>query len=418
VPVHRTRQDYEKALSDDPFDLNLRREYADFLMEEEAWDEAYKHYKLLIGKVPGTSGFYINLARSLMRLGNKADAALYYDKAEACPGFEHDLELRRELKAEGSQPPGGLRVIDGGGATALSYGGDVARIVPKQESVTFSDIVGMEDMKKAVRLKIIEPFRNPGIFARFSKKSGGGVLLYGPPGCGKTMFAKAIASECGCEFISVGISDILSHWMGESENNLAEIFNKARERRPCVLFFDELDALAFARSKSGSANTRTIVNEFLNQLDGVGKSNEGVLMLAASNMPWDVDGAMKRPGRFSRQVFIAPPDAVARAEMFRQKLSGVPAEPMDFNLLAARTERFSGADIDGLIDEAKESVIAHSLESGSERALRQEDLLSAAKRFEPSTVDWLRTAVNLVKFAGVDGSYKDVEKYLKAIGMA
>jgi len=138
--------------------------------------------------------------------------------------------------------------------------------------------------------------------------SGGGILLYGPPGCGKTMLARAVANECNAAFVAVGISDVLNMWLGESERNLAAQFEKARAQQPCVLFFDELDALAYARSKAGSASARTVVNEFLTQLDGIGRENRGVLVLAATNMPWDVDPAMKRPGRFSRQIFVPPPD--------------------------------------------------------------------------------------------------------------
>ena len=134
-------------------------------------------------------------------------------------------------------------------------------------------------------------------------------MLYGPPGCGKTMMARAIASECNASFTAVGISDILNMWVGQSERNLAGLFDKARSEAPAVLFFDELDALAFARNKAHSDHTRTLVNEFLNQLDGMAGQNDKLLVLAATNMPWDVDEAMKRPGRFDRQVFVPPPDS-------------------------------------------------------------------------------------------------------------
>jgi transitional endoplasmic reticulum ATPase len=245
--------------------------------------------------------------------------------------------------------------------------------------------------------------------------SGGGLLLYGAPGCGKTMLARAVANECHAGFVSVGISDVLNMYLGESERNLAAMFDKARSQAPCVLFFDELDALAYARSKAQSSSTRTVVNEFLSQLDGIGRENRGVLVLAATNMPWDVDGAMKRPGRFTRQIFVPPPDAAARAEMLRIKLTGVPAEPdLKLDSIAARAEHYSGADIDGLIDLAKESALADSL-SGTERGLSAADFDDALRQMQPSTLDWLRTVRNVVKYAGDDGSYKDVEQYLKRV---
>jgi SpoVK/Ycf46/Vps4 family AAA+-type ATPase len=203
-------------------------------------------------------------------------------------------------------------------------------------------------------------------------------------------------------------------WVGSSERNLAAVFEKARSGAPSVLFFDELDALAFSRSKAASDHTRTLVNEFLSQLDGMAGRNERVLILAATNMPWDVDEAMKRPGRFDRQVFVPPPDASARAVMFREKLRDVPSDGIDAGALAARAVHFSGADIDGVIDRAKDAVLERILESGTERTLGQPDLLEALSRTEPSTLDWLRTARNLVKFGGAGGVYKDVEAYLRA----
>jgi SpoVK/Ycf46/Vps4 family AAA+-type ATPase len=202
-------------------------------------------------------------------------------------------------------------------------------------------------------------------------------------------------------------------WIGESESNLAALFDKARSETPCVLFFDELDALAFSRSKAHSEHTRTVVNEFLAQLDGMGSDNKGVLILAATNMPWDVDPAMKRPGRFSRQIFVPPPDAEARQQMLEVKLTGVPQEDVDYAVLAKKTVNFSGADMDGLIELAKESALHDALVNKNERPVTQADFEYALAELAPSTLDWLRTARNLVKYAGDDRSYRDVEAYLK-----
>jgi SpoVK/Ycf46/Vps4 family AAA+-type ATPase len=130
---------------------------------------------------------------------------------------------------------------------------------------------------------------------------------------------------------------VLSMWIGESERNLASLFDKARHSRPCVLFFDEIDALAYSRSKAQSEHTRQVVNEFLAQLDGFGADNQGVLILAATNMPWDVDSAMKRPGRFSRSVFVPPPDPEARSRIVELKLAGVPHENIDSRAIGAAT---------------------------------------------------------------------------------
>jgi SpoVK/Ycf46/Vps4 family AAA+-type ATPase len=227
------------------------------------------------------------------------------------------------------------------------------------------------------------------------------------------MIARAVANECNAEFMSVGISDVLNMWIGESERNLAALFDKARSQAPCVLFFDELDALAYSRSKAHSEHTRTVVNEFLAQLDGMGKDNRAVLVLAATNMPWDVDPAMKRPGRFSREIFVPPPDADARRTMLENKLIGVPQENIDLVALAQKTVNFSVADIDGLIELAKERALHDAVLNKNERPLVQADFEHALKELSPSTLHWLRTARNLVKYAGDDASYRDVEAYLK-----
>ena len=290
----------------------------------------------------------------------------------------------------------------------------IARPCAGPDKTRFIHIAGMDDLKKSIRLQIIEPFLNPGLFAKFRKKAGGGILLYGPPGCGKTMLARAVANECNASFLAIGISEILTMWLGESERNLALMFEKARAQKPCVMFFDELDALAFSRSKASSDTSRKIVNEFLSQLDGFENANDQVLILAATNMPWDVDPAMKRPGRFARQVFVPPPDAVARARIIELALESVPHGPVDAAAIARMTEQFSGADVDALVERAKEYVLTEYLETRREREISQEDLLRAAGELIPTTQDWLRTARNLVKYAGGDDSYRDLERYLKA----
>jgi len=282
------------------------------------------------------------------------------------------------------------------------------------DKTRFMHIAGMDDLKKSIRLQIIEPFLNPGLFAKFRKKAGGGILLYGPPGCGKTMLARAVANECNASFLAIGISEILSMWQGESERNLSLMFEKARSQKPCVMFFDELDALAFSRSKASSDTSRKIVNEFLSQLDGFESANEQVLILAATNMPWDVDPAMKRPGRFARQVFVPPPDAPARARIIELALESVPHGPVDIAAIAAATGQYSGADVDALVERAKEYVLTEYLETRREREISQQDLVRATAELVPTTQDWLRTARNLVKYAGGDDSYRDLERYLKA----
>jgi len=398
----------EKQLVNDPFNHDLRMTYARHLQEESMYEESLNQYDLLIKQKIETADIYIGAASCLYNLGKKEEAVENYNTARNFDDFQPEPELEALiLKAKSTVPD--LKIIAGNVDMA-----DVIELHPVDgDKVSFSDIAGMDSLKKILRMQIIEPFLRPGIFARFKKKAGGGILLYGPPGCGKTMIAKAIATECNAHYISVGISDVLNMWIGESERNLAAIFEKARAHKPSLLFFDELDALAYSRSKANSHHSRTVVNEFLSQLDGADSVNDNVLILSASNMPWDIDPAMKRPGRFSRQIFVPPPDAKAREEMFRLKLEGVPCDGLSNRHLAQITKSYSGADIDGVIDQAKEFALMEILESGVERNLIQDDILNAVEQYHPSTLEWLKTARNLVKYAGADDSYRDVEKYLK-----
>lgn len=400
----------EAALLASPFDAALRQRYAELLLAAGEAEPALRQFELCARSDSGAQPL-LGQARAQLALGDSAAARALYARARGLSGFE-TIEALDAVEPAVGRPRLGLVEADG----EIRRPASVTGPAQEQPAARFSDVAGLDALKKSLRLQIIEPFRNPGLFARFRKSAGGGVMLYGPPGCGKTLIARALAGEAGGSFINVGVSEIVSMWFGQSEEQLAEVFARARAQRPCVLFFDELDALAFSRAKASSEHTRRIVNEFLTQLDGVLAQNREVLVLAASNMPWDVDSAMKRSGRFARQVFVPPPDAAAREYLFGMKLEGVPCEAVDRALLAKATPFYSGADIEGLIDLAKERVIAEAIDSGVERPLRQQDLLDAVQDAPASTLEWLRTARNLVRYGG-DGGYRELDQYLKSHGL-
>jgi len=399
------REELESALVTDPFNLGHRLAYAHLLLDGGDAQAALTHFELA-ERQRIDADTLSGKAQALLALKREGEALVAYVAARQHTGFE-PIEALEQL-AQRAQPAS---------APALSLvrpAQNVAALRPQSpQQVRFADVGGMEELKKTLRLHIIEPFLRPGLFAKFKKSGGGGILLYGPPGCGKTMIARAIASECNASFVSVGISEVLNMWMGESERNLAQLFEKARAQKPCVLFFDELDALAFSRSKAQSEHSRTIVNEFLSQLDGFERDNRDVLFLAATNMPWDVDQAMKRTGRFARQLFVPPPDEEARRHIIDIKLRDIPVEGIDVPALVAATPHYSGADIDGLIDLAKESTLHDILAGNPERPIGPADMAYALDLMQPSTVEWLKTARNLVRYSGSDDSYRDVEKYLK-----
>lgn len=404
----------ERELLASPFDSELRLRYADLLFAGEGHEAALQQFRLVAGQAGKDARAHVGAARCLHALGRNEEAVVEYGSARSLDGFVSDEALEKLCASARRAAPAKLSLLRSGPGGSESGTGNVVSIARAQrDRVRFEDVAGMDDLKRTVRMQIVEPFLRPELFAKFRKRAGGGVLLYGPPGCGKTMLARAIAGECRAQFVSVGISDVLSMWHGQSEQNLAIMFEKARRTAPSVLFFDELDALAYARSKSTSDHTRHVVNEFLSQLDGFAADNQGVLILAATNMPWDVDPAMKRPGRFARQAFVPPPDQAARREIISMNLRDVPCDSVDVEALARSTVHYSGADVEGLVDLAKEFALEDHIESGVERALTQADLLRAISKIKASTLEWLQTARNLVKYAGATEAYGDVEAYLK-----
>ncbi|MGC0272802.1 ATP-binding protein [Pseudactinotalea sp. Z1739] len=201
-------------------------------------------------------------------------------------------------------------------------------------AITLADVGGMKTVKDRLNAAFFAPLRNPELRQRFAKTLRGGLLLYGPPGCGKTFIARALAGELGAKFLSNGITDVLDPHFGQSERNLHDAFELARREAPCVLFFDEVDALGGRRSHTSTSMMRTAVNQLLSELDGVGTDNDGVFVLAATNQPWEVDPALRRPGRFDRTVLVLPPDREARAAIFAFHLRTRPTGTIDINALA------------------------------------------------------------------------------------
>jgi len=288
----------------------------------------------------------------------------------------------------------------------------VADLVDPSERVVFADVGGLQDVKDAVHRTIILPFQRPDLYARYGRKAGGGVLLFGPPGCGKTLLARATAGECGLPFLNLRIEEVLDPMYGVSERQLHAAFEQARAQSPCVLFLDELDALAYARRKQSGSAGRALVDQLLQELDAIGAENEGLLVLAATNAPWDVDDALKRPGRFDRVVFVPPPDRPARLRVLELGLRRRPVGALDLARLVDSTPLFSGADLTAVIERATDLAIDRALASGQDAPIEQAQLEAAVARVRPTTLDWLRTARNHVEFANEAGGYDDVEAYL------
>ncbi|GBG36614.1 ATPase AAA [Mycobacterium montefiorense] len=286
--------------------------------------------------------------------------------------------------------------------------------VLKRSSVGLDDVAGMADVKRQIELSLLGPIRNPELMKAYKVSARGGLLLYGPPGCGKTYIAKAISGALGANFYQVGIADVLHHWFGESERSIRSVFDSARRNAPCVLFFDELDALGHRRSAlSGTSGMRPIVNTLLEEMDSATSTNDGVYVLGATNAPWDVDPALRRPGRFDRMIFVGLPDAEARTGILRSHMVDRPVAGIDLKSIAKRTDGFSGADLAHVCDSATQLAMSASMRSGQVRPVTMADVDEAAAQIRPSTGPWFEVARNIVEFGNNDGTYDDLAKYLR-----
>jgi AAA+ superfamily predicted ATPase len=289
----------------------------------------------------------------------------------------------------------------------------VTQALDSLDLIDFSHIGGMEALKERIRMSIIYPFKNKELFAKFKKRVGGGLLLYGPPGCGKTLISRATAGECGAHFINISIHEILSKWIGESEQRMHEIFAIARRKAPTIIFIDEIDALGVKRADAG--HSASLVNTLLTEIDGAASRNENVLVMGATNTPWRLDSAFRRPGRFDHVVFVPPPDQAARKSIFVLALDGIPQESLDLDQLAQKSEKFSGADIRAVVEASTELVIETIMKTGKEVKLTQKELLQALKKHRPTTLEWLEQASNYASYANQSGLYDELSEYIRSI---
>jgi SpoVK/Ycf46/Vps4 family AAA+-type ATPase len=407
------------AVAAAPGDLPLRLHYGELLLRAGQPVEALTEAATVVRADPGNTA-----AQQLMAAATAALAAAPPDnpatsaepqKAPPIPtdaladedpdSVDTPFDWSEAEKAfEGVVPP---MFVDGDDPTAMAPG------EVEQAGVRLADVAGMQQVKERLESAFLMPMRNPELRRLYGKSLRGGLLLYGPPGCGKTFIARAVAGELGARFYPVSLVDVLDMYIGESERKLRAIFDTARRNAPCVLFLDEVDAIGHKRTDLRGSGLRSVVQALLSELDGAEGSNEGVFVLAATNHPWDVDTALRRPGRFDRMLLVLPPDEEARRAVLRLHLRSRPVENVDLKPLAKRTEGYSGADLAHVCETAAERAMGDSIRSGHVRGIRQDDLQAAIAEIRPSTGPWLEIARNVAQFANESGTYDDLLAYLK-----
>jgi AAA+ superfamily predicted ATPase len=405
------------ALAAAPGDSGIRLHLASLLLQSGQAVEALEHYTAVLAEDPANGEALKGAALAAERSNQPVRAAAYrrlcasleQTQAEEPRSASPPRAAPRPVPRPGQAPR--LRVIDGG--TKVSDELDTPSEEPEEPPITLADVGGLEQVKRRLEMAFLAPLRNPDVRKMYGKKLKGGLLMYGPPGCGKTYIARALAGELQAGFMNVGLSDVMDMYLGESERKLHELFETARRNAPTVLFFDEIDALGQKRVHLKNSAGRNIVNQLLTEMDSVGADNREVFILGATNHPWDVDAALRRAGRFDRVVLVLPPDAQAREAILTRHVQDRPIREIDIPAIARQTAHFSGADLAHLCESATEFAMEDALRTGEARPITMAEFKKALKEIRPSTRPWFDLAKNYAMFANEGGAYDELLAYIK-----
>jgi len=421
-------QELEAKLAASPDDHEMRTTLAELLLAANRPADALREASAVLQEVPD----HVTAVETAMR------AALALDKFDRADRYRRLLVALRGTGAEAKEQPKAedqaadtVEHEDYTASSSDSYKKS-SMLVParpvkdepvdepwhiERSDLKLKDVGGLGTVKRRLELSIFALLRHADMKQFYGRSIRGGLLLYGPPGCGKTFVARATAGELGARFMAVGLSDVMDMWFGESERKLHSVFEMARRNAPCVLFFDEIDALGRKRNLQRYSGGHNLVNQLLSEMDSVGANNDGVFILGATNHLWDVDTALRRPGRFDRVVFVGPPEAEARKSVLEFHMRGRACEAAEWVWVAGKpTEGFSGADLAHLCDTAAYAM-EESIETGEIRPMRRQDFQKALRDVRPSTRPWLETARDYAMFANEGGAYDDLLEYLRAVRM-
>lgn len=418
---HQAEEAYRTALAQEPENEDALLGLAHALLVQNQVSQSILRLEAFTAAHATVPRGWLLLSRALLADGQREAAATAYRRGMSLPGAVPDPSIEKDLpppEPESEEPRRRGRVTDEGWTSepsvesARDFDSFGTSELVEHPKIDFSQVGGMESVKEEIRMKILHPLQNAELFKAYGKKAGGGVLLYGPPGCGKTLLSRATAGEIQANFLSVGIHEILDLYIGESEKNLHRLFDLARANAPSIFFIDEVDALAADRRDLRKSAGRTLINQFLAEMDGNIASNEGVLIIGATNAPWHIDPAFQRPGRFDRVLFVPPPDEAARQSIIEVLAREKPVERLDIPGLARQTRNFSGADLKAMFDVAVEHCLGEAMRSGRLVPVTTRRLTEAAKKIKPSTQAWFESAKNYALYANQGGFYNEVLDFL------
>ncbi len=463
-----------EALEQSPSNVSLLQLYGHACLEELQLDEAREAFDRVLALDPGQYDAHLGIARVLIMQGDSSGAAVRAERVlQADPGnapahlllsrvflsegdrnlaldhfekavhsdaavsdvaLEQELgrsagDVRKSMSAPNAPEPVFSDPFSSSGDTAPDPFDDpfvddatedwrpetfFAPGDPERGRVNFDAVGGMEELKEEIRLKIVYPLQHPELYKAYGRKAGGGILIFGPPGCGKTLMLRAVAGEVGCNYFAIGLHEIFDPYFGSSERNLHQVFETARANSPCVLVFDELDSLAVDRRNLRESQMRNLVNQFLFELDGLRSDNSRILVIGATNAPWQLDPAFRRPGRFDQTIFVPPPDFPARTQIIELLAKDKPISQLNLDDLAKATKGFTGADLKWVFDRAAELALSEAVHSGRPVPISMDLLLQVANLHRPSSGEWFEGIRPHVQESAQDSLYTDVRKFLNA----
>jgi SpoVK/Ycf46/Vps4 family AAA+-type ATPase len=372
--------------------------------------------------VPDNLALRLHVAALLLEAGRPAESLEHSSAVLALvPGQRDAVELAE--RATGALPHSPFPVAGPYPAVAPEprhRGASVDQWVlgeVEEPRTTLADVGGMAALKRWLRTAFLSSLRDPQMRRLFGRSLRGGLLMYGPPGCGKTFLARAVAGELQASILRIDLAHVVDMWLGYSRRSIHEIFETARASAPCLLYLDQLDAIGPRRAGRRHSIGRGVVDQLVAELYSASEDHEGVFVIAATEHPWDVDALLRRPGRLDHRLLVLPPDLEAREAIIRGVLAGRPlADDLDLGALAARTDRYSAADLAQLCESAAAAALEASMVSNSSRPIALADFTRGLHEIRPSTPPWFDLARDYARFAAEPGSYDDLVTYLRAHG--